>query len=593
MLEVHGSPRHNMWGLLRFVVVVLTWSASGESLAQAKNGGMTLEAEIGADGEQRRNGNALIRAEHAKAVLAETGAANPDIAAEPRVMLSGDGTTLSMSCAAASETANTRCCSGNGAGVQLQSNGCFANQSYVAAAEACLNKGYRLCTQAEVAAGKAKHAGCHFDAKFIWTSTPCTLPAKFWKVRGGGGTLLGPTCSTASSAANVHCCSLEGGATAQVMKGSAAGCHQAKTLAEAKAICEQNGGRVCSFDELKGGLAKSAGCSFDSTLVWSSTSCDSTAEAIQVSGNLTSHRRRKAEVLAVPAAPSAPDTTPAPAATTAAAVMNQSSAEPLEPDEYQGSLDLTVTEGCAALEASAVAQGAVGAGIAGLLGVDAELCDVDVACNNSTEKESLLEAKTISEHEQFHSLLAVSRSQGGKKTMSTVTTVTWSVRLPEDNYETTDEMISSRISLFKPAIVASEINEKLQEKGSSLTITVQQINGLQKVYNSMLHSPNTTVITTTTTTESPFAKFSTTIVPVVILVGTVPPTSITTTTPAPPINVTAPPVVTAAEPDDTIVSAAAAPPPEEVDNEETSEKGEAQRSVALIALQFLFLHLLA
>jgi len=592
-----------MWGLLHVVVAALCWSASCESLAQVKKGGMTLEAEIGADGEQRRNGNALIRAEHAKTVLAKTGAAIPDVAAGPRVMLSGDGTTLSMSCAAASETANTRCCSGNGAGVQLESNGCFANQSYVAAAEACLNKGYRLCTHAEVAAGKAKHAGCHFDAKFIWTSTPCTLPEKFWKVRGGGGTLLGPTCSTASSAANVHCCSLEGGATAQVMKGSVTGCHKAKSLAEAKAICNQNGGRICSFDELKSGLAQSAGCSFDSTLVWSSTSCDSTAEAIQVSGNLNSNRRRKAEVLAVRAATSAPssaaapDTTSAPAADATAAgvaaVTNQSSVEPLEPDEYQGSMDLTVTDGCAALETSAVAQAAVGAGIAGLLGVDAELCDVDVSCYNRTGNQSLLEAKTMSEHEKVHSLLAISRSQGGKKTMSTVTTVTWSVRLPEDNYDKTDEMISSRISLFKPAIVASEINERLEQSGSSLTITVEQINGLQKVYNSMLHSPNTTVITTTTSTESPFAKFSTTIVPVVILVGTASPTSITTTTTAPPINVTAPPVVTAAEPDDTIVSAAAAPPPEEVDVEDTSERGEAQRSMALIALHLLFLHLLA
>mmetsp|Transcript_77043 Transcript_77043/g.135890 ORF Transcript_77043/g.135890 Transcript_77043/m.135890 type:complete len:584 (-) Transcript_77043:133-1884(-) len=576
-------------------VALAVLSASGESHSHLNTGRFTLEAEISASGLETRKDHALIRTERVKTnTEAAGGIRDTDSADGPHVMLSGDGISLKLTCAASAKIANTRCCSGSGAGVQLQSSGCFASQSYSAAAAACLANGYRVCTQAEVSAGKAKHAGCQFDATYIWTSTPCTVPPqKFWKVRGGGGTLLGPTCSPESSAANVHCCTPEGGATAEVIMGGVTGCHQAKSLQEAKAICLKSGGRVCSFDELKSGMAKSAGCSFDSTLVWSSTPCDSDADSLLVSGNSGSsgsgqfHKPPAADAKPEAAAKPAAAATPA-ASTEKIATENEtgnssadnSSAPALpDPDEYQGAFDLNIDD-CQAFKASADSKKALSGAVGGLLGAAPEEVNVEVSCNDT---ESLIQAET-------------------SRMAAIVTKVTWSLPLKDETYAKTDELITSRIALFRPSLLAAAINDELQKEGSKVTVVVQHIKGLQKVYNSMRHSPNTTV-TTTTTAKPTMNPALTTIVPVVIVVGELSSSSTTSTTVSRTLEPNAslatpepPTVVKAVGPDPTtIVSAAAAPPPETETEAPDKGKSSANSVAALVmTLQIgLLLKLLA
>lgn len=50
-------------------------------------------------------------------------------------------------------------------------------------------------------------------------------------------------------------------------------CQRSKTFEEAHDICEQNGGRLCTPEELIGRCTKGTGCGFDRSKVWTSTPC--------------------------------------------------------------------------------------------------------------------------------------------------------------------------------------------------------------------------------------------------------------------------------------------------------------------------------
>ena len=57
--------------------------------------------------------------------------------------------------------------------------------------------------------------------------------------------------------------------------GASPGCYSNKTWSQAKAICEDQGGRLCTATEVAADEAKSTGCGFDNARVWSSTQCGS------------------------------------------------------------------------------------------------------------------------------------------------------------------------------------------------------------------------------------------------------------------------------------------------------------------------------
>ena len=48
-------------------------------------------------------------------------------------------------------------------------------------------------------------------------------------------------------------------------------CSQDKNFAEAEAICQTAGARLCTVAELGGGCTRGTGCGFDRKLVWAST----------------------------------------------------------------------------------------------------------------------------------------------------------------------------------------------------------------------------------------------------------------------------------------------------------------------------------
>ena len=48
------------------------------------------------------------------------------------------------------------------------------------------------------------------------------------------------------------------------------GCSRDKTFAEAEAICQTAGARLCTVAEIENGCTAGTGCAFDHALVWAS-----------------------------------------------------------------------------------------------------------------------------------------------------------------------------------------------------------------------------------------------------------------------------------------------------------------------------------
>ena len=49
------------------------------------------------------------------------------------------------------------------------------------------------------------------------------------------------------------------------------GCHSDKTFADAEAVCEAAGARLCTKGELEENCTRGTGCGHDPDLIWSST----------------------------------------------------------------------------------------------------------------------------------------------------------------------------------------------------------------------------------------------------------------------------------------------------------------------------------
>jgi len=76
------------------------------------------------------------------------------------------------------------------------------------------------------------------------------------------------TTEAASSGAtgSVRCCSIDGSSCdSDHLEG---GCQSEKTFSQAQEICEANGERLCTEEEIDGGICCGSGCNFDSHQIW-------------------------------------------------------------------------------------------------------------------------------------------------------------------------------------------------------------------------------------------------------------------------------------------------------------------------------------
>lgn len=79
-------------------------------------------------------------------------------------------------CGKTDDVASVRCCTANHKVVDSTKTGCLAKANYEAAESFCAEKGYKLCTQAELR-GKLND-GCPED--YVWSSTICAEIGQTW-----------------------------------------------------------------------------------------------------------------------------------------------------------------------------------------------------------------------------------------------------------------------------------------------------------------------------------------------------------------------------------------------------------------------------
>merc|ERR1712087_174526 len=135
-----------------------------------------------------------------------------------------------------------------------------------------------------------------FDRHLVWSSTPVTnipspssvpteeiiLDTDYFVVcgrgRGRGCDEGNERVAGSSEAHEVRCCRDESGFGFKTKRSNCdvwarsdfSGCHETSYL-EAKEICENNQGRLCTKDELSARCTRGSGCGFDRHLIWSST----------------------------------------------------------------------------------------------------------------------------------------------------------------------------------------------------------------------------------------------------------------------------------------------------------------------------------
>jgi plastocyanin len=121
-------------------------------------------------------------------------------------------------------------------------------------------------------------------------------PQYYYVTHGGNQIATDEKCmdvkATRGSVGNiaVQCCSdnLESSQEGGVARGSRPGCQDGDPWAVAKALCEDQGNRLCTLDEVQvQGAGKGSGCNFDSQHVWTSTNCS--AAAASASGGSASN----------------------------------------------------------------------------------------------------------------------------------------------------------------------------------------------------------------------------------------------------------------------------------------------------------------
>ena len=238
---------------------------------------------------------------------------NPELG---RITAKGDGTGNS-SCTQVNETSRSdvTCCGGSGNIRKNSSNLCFPSAvTYKEASRLCQISGRHLCTISEIKAGVAKGKGCNGDSRMTWTSEVCTCltelnrdgtqtttltpssattvagvpacetdptPSAMVTIGRGGGRAdclranerVSPTQSSWNNNITVTCCGTDHGS----MRKTKLGVYfpSGKTFAEARALCQYDGGRLCTLDEIQTQeLASGKGGGVDGWMTWTSDRCD-------------------------------------------------------------------------------------------------------------------------------------------------------------------------------------------------------------------------------------------------------------------------------------------------------------------------------
>mmetsp|Transcript_28210 Transcript_28210/g.36471 ORF Transcript_28210/g.36471 Transcript_28210/m.36471 type:complete len:618 (+) Transcript_28210:151-2004(+) len=149
----------------------------------------------------------------------------------------------------------------------------------------CKFAGGRLCTLNELQNNEARGTGCSYDSKLLWTSSSC---ANGHTLAMGSSTFGSATRCSADRIRNYARCCADASSTSALscdtlgwpnvygsssVCGSSLSCSGGITYSNANNFCKNAGGRLCTLNELQNNEARGTGCSYDSKLLWTSSSC--------------------------------------------------------------------------------------------------------------------------------------------------------------------------------------------------------------------------------------------------------------------------------------------------------------------------------
>lgn len=183
---------------------------------------------------------------------------------------------------------------------------CFTSKSWHAARNKCSKAGARLCTVRELQSGVTATTGCQLDGSPVWSSSWCGLGNKRSVVKGNGQGEVRCESTSDDRKFGTRCCSDVNFAattnspattTTTVQRESPKSCatlgwavdptnsavcgesnkgfecSYEQMQPDANVICARAGGRLCTKDEIMGGVGMKTGCSMDHLPVWTSGLC--------------------------------------------------------------------------------------------------------------------------------------------------------------------------------------------------------------------------------------------------------------------------------------------------------------------------------
>lgn len=159
------------------------------------------------------------------------------------------------------------------------SSSCVHGATHDDAIAACANAGARLCTTAELKDDCTKGTGCNHDNDRIWTSDAATADNVKYINCGKVGICNGITEKEAypQETHEVRCCSdtFKQGWKKQTNcavwgESDLPTCFHAETYDSAVEICDNNGARLCTIEELQDNCTAGTGCGHDADFVWGS-----------------------------------------------------------------------------------------------------------------------------------------------------------------------------------------------------------------------------------------------------------------------------------------------------------------------------------
>jgi len=189
----------------------------------------------------------------------------------------------------------------------------LAHDGWAHAAAMCTGLGARLCTTDEIQADETRGTGCGHDNAWVWGVEACDAVETDCHLIACGSTANGcaseePYCAPNAELHEVSCCSdtdvtPDDGVNDWVGTGSGGralcttgifgfrrpdgtngSCNHAATYTAAVAWCADNGGRLCTADEVNNDCTRGTGCSHDGDLQWTSSQQSGAGHMISVGG---------------------------------------------------------------------------------------------------------------------------------------------------------------------------------------------------------------------------------------------------------------------------------------------------------------------